>query len=196
MEFVRRHYLVLSMIFVILISSNIHNRNVFVKAEESPTEPTTNVIDYHNGTICTIIDYGNGTQDFSVETTIDKSAALRENNNQSIPLVLYDHQGQSLGTEAFGVGAESMRATETNTEVINQEILMRWEYSFFKGRWDVTLGSWVAYVRIGIVIDIEFGIRLPVNITIEYDAPVRFDQTNTTMYAIITPIDLPDFNES
>jgi len=179
-----------------LFFSNLQYRNVSVKADPSPTEPITNVIDYHNGTICTIIDYGNGTQDVTIETTLDQSAMLRENNNQSIPLVLQNHQGESLGTEGLGLSAESTRTTETNTEVINQEILMRWEKTVFKGRWDMALGSWVAYVRIGVVVDIEFGIRLPVNITIEYDSPVKFDQSNTTIYAIITPIDKPYFNES
>ena len=184
------------MVFVMLFFSNLQHNNIFVKADEPPTEPATNVIDYHNGTICTIIDYGNGTQDVTIETTLNQSAMLRENNNQSIPLVLHNHQGESLGTEGLGLSAESIRTAETNTEVINQEILMRWEKTVFKGRWDMTLGSWVAYVTIGIVVDIEFGIRLPVNITIEYDSPIKFDQSNTTMYAIITPIDKPYFNES
>lgn len=174
----------------------MHCRNISVKADQSPTEPITNVIDYHNGTISTIIDYGNGTQDITIETTLDQSAMLRENNNQSIPLVLHNHQGESLGTEGIGLDAESIRTTVTDTEVINQEILMRWEKTVFKGRWDNVLGNWVAYVRFGVVVDIEFGIRLPVNITIEFDAPVKFDQSNTTMYAIITPIDKPYFNES
>lgn len=107
-----------------------------------------------------------------------------------------NHSGQSLGAEGFGVSSESIRTTETNTEVINQEILMRWEKTVFKGRWDVPLGAWLAWVNISVVVDIEFGIRLPVNITIEYDSPVKFDQSNTTMYAIITPIDKPNFNES
>ena len=184
------------MVFMMLFFSNLRHGNVSVKADQSPTEPTTSVIDYHNGTICTIIDYGNGTQDISIETTIEQSAMLRENNNQSIPLVLHNQEGQGLGTEGFATSTEATRTTETNTEVINQEILMKWEYSFLKGRWDVTLGTWIAYVRIGVVVDIEFGIRLPVNITIEYDSPVKFDKSNTTMYAIITPIDLPNFNES
>lgn len=189
-------YIALFLVLLILVSSNIHNPSAFVKADESPTEPTTDIIDYHNGTTCTIIDYGNGTQDFTIETTLDQSATLRENNNQSFPLVLNNYQGQSLGTKGFGISSESTRTTETHTEVINQEILMRWEYSLFNGRWDVKLDAWVAWVRIGLVVDIEFGIRLPVNITIEYDSPVKFDQSNTTMYAIITPIDLPNFNES
>jgi hypothetical protein len=170
--------------------------NVSVKADESPTEPATTVTDYHNGTICTIVDYGNGTQDFTIETTADKSATLYESNNQSIPLVLENHQGQANGTRRLAVNSESTLASVTHTEVINQQILMRWEYTFFKGRWDMTLGNFLAYVRIGVVVDIEFGIRLPVNITIEYESPVIFDQSNTTMYATITPIDLPNFNES
>ena len=192
----RDRYVALSLVLLVLISSNIHNPIAFVKADESPTEPTTSIIDYHNGTICTIIDYGNGTQDFTIETTLDQSATLSENNNQSFPLVLNNYQGQSLGNKGFGVSSESTHTSETHTEIINQEILMRWEYSVFKGRWDITLGTWVAYVKMGLVVDIKFGMRLPVNITIEYDSPVEFDQSNTTMRAIITPIDLPNFNES
>lgn len=196
MRLAKGQYVVLGIIFVILISSNMRCLDVSVKADEPPVEPITTVTDYHNGTICTVVDYQNGTQDFTIETTADRSATLYENNNQSIPLVLENYQGQAAETKGFLAGSGSTTVTETHTEVINQQILMRWEYTVFKGRWDMTLGSWVAYVRIGVVVDIEFGIRLPVNITIEYETPVRFDQSNTTMYATITPIDLPNFNES
>jgi len=184
------------MVLIILFTFNPQRNNISVKADEPPTEPTTTVIDYHNGTICTIIDYGNGTQDISIETTIEQSAMLREDNNQSIPLVLHNEEGQALGTKGFAMSTESTHTTETSTEVINQEILTRWGYSFLKGRWNVTLDAWVAYVKIGLVVDIEFGMRLPVNITVEYDSPVQFDKSNTTMYATITPIDKPNFNES
>jgi len=170
--------------------------DISVKADEPPVEPIATVTDYHNGTICTVVDYQNGTQDFTIETTVDRSATLYENNNQSIPLMLENYQGQAAETKGFLAGSGSTTVTETHTEVINQQILMRWEYTVFKGRWNMTLGTWVAYVIIGVVVDIEFGIRLPVNITIEYETPVRFDQSNTTMYATITPIDLPNFNES
>lgn len=196
MRLAKGQYAVLGIIFVILISSNMSYLNVSVKADEPPVEPITTVTDYHNGTICTVVDYQNGTQDVTIETTTDRSATLYENNNQSLPLVFENYQGQSAETKGFVTGSGSATVTETQTEVINQQILMRWEYTVFKGRWETTLGSFVAYVTIGVVVDIEFGIRLPVNITIEYETPVRFDQSNTTMYAIITPIDLPDFNES
>lgn len=196
MRLAKGQYLVLGIIFVILLSSNMRSFDISVKADDPPAEPTTTVTDYHNGTICTVVDYLNGTQDFTIETTADRSATLYENNNQSIPLVLENYQGQAAETRGLAASSGSTTVTQTHTEVINQQILMRWEYTVFKGRWDMTLGNWVAYVRIGVVVDIEFGIRLPVNITIEYETPVRFDQSNTTMYVTITPIDLPNFNES
>ena len=189
MRLIKNQFIVLAIVLVILISSSMRGSDILVKGEGSSVEPVTTVTDYHNGTVCTIIDYGNGTQDFTIETTTDRSAMLYGDNNQSIPLVIDrpNEPKSALSTETL---------VETQTEVINQQILMRWEYTVYKGRWETGAGTWLAWVEIGVYVDIEFGIRLPVNITIEYQSPVSFDGSNTTMYAVITPIDLPDFNES
>jgi len=153
------------------------------------TELNVEFTDYYNGTTLTVIDYGNGTLDRITETLVNKTAKLRVVNETASQLV-------SLLTSEEEC-TEYKNSTQTVT--MEQEVLMGFTYVFAKKRkqLDASIDLWLlkAYAEVKIEVDIEFGLRLPVNITIEYPEQMTVDH-NYTFYAIITPIDKPDFNES
>lgn len=158
------------------------------KAENPPEgEPTVESIDFNNGTKQMIIDYGNGTQDYVTETFIKKTAELQIPNST---------ENQLLST---GLPTSMKESTDyvntTQTVMMEQEVLLGFTYTIAKERY-VLFDIWtlVAYARAGIEVDVQFGLRLPINITIEYPEQMTVGN-NYTFYAALTPIDKPDFNE-
>jgi len=160
-----------------------------VNAQESPPEgePTVEVMDFNNGTRQMIIDYGNGTRDCITETFIRETARF---------LLLENNTGQLLPTELLTSPEESTEyLNTTETVTIEQEMLLGFTYTIAKERYTL-VDEWVltAYARAGIDIDIRFGLRLPVDITLEYPEQMTVGN-NYTFYATLTPIDKPFFNE-
>ena len=161
-----------------------------VEAQESPPgdEPTVEIIDFNNGTRQMIIDYGNGTRDYITETFIRKTARFllpEDNVSQSLPIDLLTSSEEST---------EYLNTTETVT--MEQEMLLGFTYTIAKERYNL-VDIWVltAYARAGIDVDIRFGLRLPINVTLEYPEQMTVGD-NYTFYATLTPIDKPFFNES
>jgi hypothetical protein len=150
--------------------------------------PISSFTDFGNGTTLTVIDYGNGTLDEITETLVNKTATLDildDGSNQSISLFTSEQEHTSY-------------KNSTQTAMMEQQLLMGFTYEIAKDRWqwDWSTNAWLlqAYVEVGINVDIEFGLRLPVNITVEYPEQMTIGH-NYTFYATITPIDKPNFNE-
>ena len=154
--------------------------------QSSPeTYPISNFTDFQNGTTLTVIDFGNGTLDETFETLVNKTATLDlmdDESNQSISLFTSEQQHTSY-------------KNSTQTATMQQQLLMGFTYELAKFRYDITANVLLAYAQVGVNVDIEFGLRLPVNITIEYPEQMTVG-SNYTFYATITPIDKPNFNES
>lgn len=160
-----------------------------VNAQESPSEdePTIEVIDFNNGTRQMIVDYRNGTRDYITETFTRETARfllLEDNVSQSLPIELPTSHEEST---------EYLNKTQTVT--IEQEILMGFTYTIAKERYTL-VDIWVltAYARAGINVDIQFGLRLPINVTVEYPEQMTIG-SNYTFYATLIPIDKSSFNE-
>jgi len=153
------------------------------------TEPNVEFTDFHNGTTLTIIDYGNGTLDRITETHVNKTAKLRVVNETASQLL-------SLPTSEEEC---TDYKNSTQTVIMEQQLLMGFTHTLIKERWqwDVDKSWWIVTARVcvGVEFDIEFGLRLPVNVTIRYPEQMTVDH-NYTFYATITAIDKPDYNES
>lgn len=77
---------------------------------------------------------------------------------------------------------------------MQQQLLMGFTYVLAKFRYSITANALIAYAQVGVNVDIEYGLRLPINITIEYPEQMTVGR-NYTFYATITPIDKPNFKE-
>jgi len=164
------------------ISENSNGISIGSLGEDYPISNFTN---FQNGTTLTVIDYGNGTLDEITETLVNKTATLEvlnDGSNQSISLFTSEQEHTSY-------------TNSTQTAMMEQQLLMGFTYELRKFRYNITAGILVAYAQVGINVDIEFGLRLPVNITIEYPEQMTVGR-NYTLYATITPIDKPNFDES
>jgi hypothetical protein len=163
-----------------------------VKAESGiiSESPSTEFIDYNNGTRQIIVDYGNGTQDYVEETLTRKTAELRiPNSTLNQPLLT------SLPTS---IKESTDYINTTQTLISEQEVLLGFTYEllYFRKEWNRT-GQfyWIEwYVGVGVNIDIRFGLRLPFNVTLEYPEQMTVGH-NYTLYATLSPIDKPDFDE-
>jgi hypothetical protein len=156
----------------------------------SETEPSTEFIDFHNGTRLLNVDYGNGTRDVITETFVRKTAKL---------LLPEDEINQFLS-------ATLPTSLEKSTEYINvsqtlmteQEVLLGFTYviAYLRKEWNATGGWWIFRweFKAGIIIDIRCGLRLPVNITLEYPEQMTWGN-NYTIYATLKPIDKPNYDE-
>lgn len=153
--------------------------------QSSPeTYPLSNFTDFQNGTTLTVVNYGNGTLDETFETLVNKTATLdflNDESNQSISLFTSEQNHTSY-------------LNSTQTATMQQQMLMGFTYVLAKFRYDITANVLTAYAQIGVNVDIEYGLRLPINITIEYPEQMTVGR-NYTFYATITPIDKPNFNE-
>jgi len=149
------------------------------------SSPTVESIDYGNGTVLTIVDYQNGTQDIISETTQTKTGKLHltENAvNQSMSVTLPTSTEESTDW-----------ITATQDAVLEQEVLMGFTYLLTAKR-QVGVSVLVAYLYAGIDVDIGFGVRLPVSIAIEYPEQMTVGN-DYELYATLTPLDQPDYDE-
>jgi len=157
------------------------------------TQPDVEFTDSHNGTTLTVIDYGNGTLDRITETHINKTAKLQVVNETASQLLCLPTSEES----------NSSRSTDyknsTQTVTMEQQLLMGFTCTLIKERWqwDVDKSWWVftARVCVGIELNISFGLRLPVKVTVKYPEQMTVDH-NYTFYATITAIDKPNYKES
>ena len=153
------------------------------------SKPTVEFIDFNNGTTLTIVDYHNGTRDEITETILTKSEYQLGNGtaDQSLTLTLPTTQKESTDY-----------TTVTQDAVLGQEVLMGFTYELvvYRKFLDVEFDIWLlkAYARAGIDVDIGFGLRLPVRITLEYPEQMTGLELYE-LYATLTPLDWPDYDE-
>lgn len=156
----------------------------------SQAGPSVSYTDFHNGTRSMEIDYGNGTKDMVSETSTRITARF----------LLPEGESEQPVSAAFPTSLEE--STEyvnvTRTSVMEQEVLLGFTYdiAYLRKDWNKTGGYWIFTweVKIGVVIDIRFGLRLPVNVMLEYPEQMTWGN-NYTVYATLNPIDKPDYSE-
>ncbi len=198
------------MLFLILTSTIAVLLNAKTARADEPTssEPTVETKDFGNGTRQTTTDYGNGTRDCTVETFIRKEAKLdvyAEDSNVSAVSEPSAPEGQiqsSKNSHLFNSMSEPFDDYVSTTEDLDftQEEMLGFTYTIAKFRYEVVdievhvLWSLVAYVKAGIDVDVEFGLRLPVIVLMEYPRSMVAGN-NYTLFATLNPIDKPDFNE-
>jgi len=198
-------------LFLILTSTiTVLSNAKTVRADEhTSSEPTVETEDFGNGTRQMITDYGNGTRDWTVETFIRKEATLEVTTDESNEL--------AVSTEAFTFGNQIQTGHKHNTfsaqldqfddyvnatEELNftQNEMLGFTYKIAKFRSELIdveahfLWYTVAYAKAGIDVDVEFGLRLPVRILMEYPRSMVAGN-NYTLFATIDPINQTDFNE-
>ncbi len=200
------------MIFLILAHTiTVLSNAKTVRAERSTSsEPTLETKDFGNGTRQMITDYGNGTRDYTVETFIRKEGKLdvsAEDSNVSAvstePSALKGQIQSSKNSHLFNSMSEPFDDYVSTTEDLNftQEEMLGFTYTIAKFRYEVIdveeYFCWwlVAYVKAGIDVDVEFGLRLPVRILMEYPRSM-IAGNNYTLFATLNAIDEPNFNES
>ncbi|MFX1443013.1 MAG: hypothetical protein ACFFHV_06325 [Promethearchaeota archaeon] len=142
------------------------------------TNPNVGVIDYKNGTTKTVIDYGNGTKLVFIENKIIKEIKSGIDPEQAVKI-------SSSLDEATGMITEVYKAT------LEQEILMGYSWQLIE--WDTTLADLVV-VKAGIEIDIGFGVRLPVEVKLEYPSQMAVEH-DYICYATLIPINKPSYEE-
>jgi len=182
------------MLTLLLISTLILAFNIrLAKAETEillETEPSTEFIDFHNGTRLMIVDYGNGTRDVITETFMRNTAKL---------LLQEDDRNHSLlATLPTSLEESTEYINTTQTLATEQEVLLGFTYNiaYLRKEWNATGGWWIFRweFKAGIVIDVRCGLRLPVNITLEYPEQMTWGD-NYTIYATLNPIDKPSYDE-
>jgi len=138
-----------------------------------------------------IEDFGNGTRDLTYETFRKETANLQINQSEL---------RQLSAINVMTTNDSTSYTTTTLQTSIEQEVIMGFTYEIAKIRQElVNVGGrifWIIkwWVKAGINVDVEFGLRLPVNITLEYPEQMMAGN-NYTYYATLTPIDKPDYNE-
>ncbi len=155
---------------------------------EDVSKPNVILTDFHNGTTLTTIDYQNGTRDEISKTTTVKTAKVQLGHenilNQLMSAVTPISKNESTGY-----------ITVTQDLVMEQEVLMGFTYELIAKRYTIIdLDIEVAYARAGIEVDIGFGMRLPVRITLEYPEYMILGH-DYELYATLTPLDRPDYDE-
>lgn len=149
-------------------------------------EPTVQFTDFQNGTTLTVLDYQNGTEDVISETIQPRTSKLQ--------------LGQNITNQALSVGL--LTSTQESTDwvtatrdlMVEQEVLMGFTYRLVAYRKVVDLDFWAAYVRAGYDVDIGFGLRLPVRISLEYPKQMTVGR-DYEVHARLTPLDMPEFDE-
>ncbi|MEM2741281.1 MAG: CARDB domain-containing protein [Nitrososphaeria archaeon] len=181
--------LMLLLIGIVALAFDI--RHVKAETEQlSKTEPFIELVDFYNGTRQMIIDYNNGTVDAVIETFTKKASTL---------LLVDDIGNQSLYAMFPTSLEESTQYINlTQTLVKQQEVLLGFTYELTHKRleWNATGGWWFFkwQIKAGVTIDIRFGLRLPVKITLEYPEQMTWGCIYT-LYATLNPIDKPDYDE-
>jgi len=176
--------------------------------EPSSNKATVQVVDFKNGTREMITDYENGTRNCIAETFIKKTSELLTTANEV---------DQSVTTLLSGALASERRANSvlltsadkpinyvntTQTTVLRQQMMLGFTYTlaYWQEQWSleggITIGKWKItwFLAVGVDIDIRFGLRLPINVTMEYPEQMVIGN-NYTIRATLNPADKPDFDE-
>lgn len=153
---------------------------------EGITDPTVEFTDFNNGTTLIVCDYGNGTKDFISETTQMKTAKLHLSENVADQTILVDLPTSTEESTDW--------ITATEDVMVEQEVLMGFTYRLVAYRKIVDVDIIIAYLRAGYDVDIGFGIRLPIRISLEYPEQMTVGH-DYELYAKLTPIDRPNFDE-
>jgi len=164
----------------------------WVKADtrlSSKSAVSSEFIDFRNGTRVMEIDYGNGTLDVITETFLRKDARLIVFENDT----LYPPSATSTSLEKL-TGYRSV----TRALMTEQQVLLGFTYNiaYLRKEWNATGGWWIFKWNFttGVTLDIRFGLRLPVNITLEFPEQMMWGE-NYMIYATLNPVDNPNFDE-
>jgi len=186
MKFKAITVLMATLILSTILTSAFGFRSIAAESSaESEDDPSVEFRDFHNGTKQIVIDYKNGTWDYITETFARKTAKLQISEEQA---------NQSLSTTLpTSIEEATDYNNKTQTVMTEQEVLLgfTWGLSYERHKpFNVIIG----YVIMGIDIDIQFGLRLPVNVTLEYPEQMTIGE-NYTLYATLVPIDKPSYDE-
>ncbi len=151
------------------------------------------IIDYEeleNGTKQTTIDYQNGTQDIILETTVVTYSQMQLGENETDQYLIVE-------TPTSILNCTDWIPMEQKIE-LRQDILMGFTYTILRYRRvlvDIRINLWLVkgYVRAGINIDIQFGLRLPFKIILEYPEQMTINK-NYEFYATLVPLDKDGIN--
>jgi PKD repeat protein len=175
-----------------------------VKADGVPAlEPPVEVLDFKNGTRELITDFGNGTRNCIAETFVEKTAELQvpnETDQSQISVPTGSTTSREMAKKLSTVSSEEIvsYANSTQTFVMTQPMMLGFTYTlaYWQEQWSQQGGWWIFswYLTVGVDIDIQFGLRLPINVTVEYPKQMTVCN-NYTIHATLDPIDKPDFNE-
>jgi len=189
--------LVLSSILSMVFCTNSVGARMLI--DPPTTETTVQIVDFNNGTREMITDYQNGTRNCLAETFVKNTAELltaQPNETHQSLTSIVSEAVSSRGRESNEETTDYVNATQT--VVFSQPMMLGFTYTL--GYWQERLISggrwWIFswYFAVGVDIDIQFGIRLPLNITIEYPEHTSIGN-NYTIHATLDPIDKPDFDE-
>jgi PKD repeat protein len=174
-----------------------------VKALDTGTDnPTRQVLDFGNGTEETIMDFGNGTRNCIEETFVQNNSQLlvpNETDGSQISIPTSSPNQEDTGTQPL-VSSEdpSQYVNDDQTIEMNQSMTLGFTYNlaYWQEQWNQSGGLWIFswYLEVGVDIDIEFGLRLPVNITLEYPEQMTMGN-NYTIQATLNPVEPTNFNE-
>ena len=187
-------YTILALVSILLIGTILNtktygsNESISLPMSSDTTIPTTEFVDYGNGTTSTKIDYQNGTFDEIRETMILTSQSYT---------VLSDTQTLNLTGEVPTSTEECTDWITTETEMIFDHYF---RFGFYYGLADIRYTFFelgvkpIAWLKLGAEVDIGFGLRLPVAVRLEYPEQMTI-QKDYTCYATIFPLDLPSHDE-
>lgn len=189
------------MLFLILTSTIMVLSNAKTVRADEPvaSEPTVETTDFGNGTRQMITDYGNGTRNGVVETYIKKAGelVLPEEANESLDAIVPTTL-TSMSEQRGTLPEDSKYLTTTQTAEMTQPMMFGFTYVFayWQQQWSQDGRWWIFtwYLTVGIDVDIEFGLRLPMNVTLEYPEQMLVGN-NYTLHATLTPVDKPGFDE-
>jgi len=180
-------------LFIIVIPINITGDQTDTEGLHTSEEnseipiPTSEFIDYENGTTEIITDYHNGTIDVVRSTFSIDYAQIEigeETLNQAIDISIPTSTEEC--TDWIPV---------TQRVVFDPKITMGFRYDLVSQRLDIlNANALLAYCKVTIVIEVAFGLILPVDITIEYPEQMT-EEHYYTWYATLTPINDPTIEE-
>jgi PKD repeat protein len=161
------------------------------------------VIDFGNGTREAIMDFGNGTRNCIEETFVQNNTQLQVPNETdgsqiSIPTSPPDQQ-EAAGTQPL-VSSEdpSQYGNDNQTIEMNESMTLGFTYdlAYWQEQWNQSGGWWIFswYLEVGATIDIQFGLRLPINVTLGYPDQMTVGN-NYTIQATLNTTEPPNFNE-
>jgi hypothetical protein len=189
--------IVILSIFVIAVPINVKGNETPIgrlntsDSNSNTLLPTSEFIDYDNGTTQTTIDNNDGTIDVITETLTIDTAQINIGEDAA-------NQLMEIGTPTSTEECTDWIPVTQNV-IFDPEIMMGVTYELISEEYeiiDVGFDALVlkAYAYAAIVLDVGFGLRLPVDITIEHPEQMTVEH-DYTWYATLTPVDNPSIKE-